>query len=203
MKKHILHSVPHILLYSRLVVALLIVSFSVTNTSPIIIASLSIYAILSDVFDGIIARKLNISTPEMRKLDTKIDTIFWFSCLFYICINHSLFLKMHFAKISILVFSEIIIIIFGFIKFNERVSFHTIISKFWALLLLWFFIELVVYNTSKYSFEVVFWYGLITQVEILLIIFSLKYNHTDVPNLIQSIRLRKGLAIKRNSLFNG
>ncbi len=203
MKKSILYSIPHALLYSRLVVAVLIVFLSVTKTSSVIVATLSVYAILSDVFDGIIARKLNISTPQMRQLDTKIDTIFWFSCLFYICFNHGLFLKTHTTKITILVFSEVLIIILGYIKFNTRVSFHTIISKFWAILLLWFFIQLVLFNSSKYSFEIVFWYGLITQFEIALIIFLLKHNQTDVPNLLQSIKLRKGLSIKRNSMFNG
>ena len=148
MKKHILYKIPHALLYSRLVIAILIIVFSFTAVSPTIIVALSIYAVLSDVFDGIIARQLKISTIEMRQLDTKIDTVFWFSCLFYICITHSQFLKTHLLQISILVFSELFIIAFGFLKFQERISYHTIFSKFWALLLLWFFIDLIL-NNSK------------------------------------------------------
>ena len=113
MKTKILNNIPHALLYSRLIVAVLIIILSFSNVSSIIIVSLSIYAILSDVFDGIIARHLKISTVEMRILDTKIDTVFWFSCLFYICINHSYFLKTHLLQISILVFSELFIIVYG------------------------------------------------------------------------------------------
>jgi phosphatidylglycerophosphate synthase len=203
MKTRILHNIPHALLYSRLVVAILIIIFSFTVISPIIIVTLSIYAILSDVFDGIIARQLKISTIEMRQLDTKIDTVFWFSCLFYICITHSQFLKAHLLQISILVFSELFIIAFGFLKFEDRISYHTIFSKFWALLLLWFFIDLILYNKCHYSFIISFWYGIFVQTEILLIAIILKDNQTDVPGFLKAIKLRKGLKISRNRLFNG
>ncbi len=202
MKTRILHNIPHALLYSRLVVAILIIIFSFTVISPIIIVTLSIYAILSDVFDGIIARQLKISTIEMRQLDTKIDTVFWFSCLFYICITHSQFLKAHLLQISILVFSELFIIAFGFLKFEDRISYHTIFSKFWALLLLWFFIDLILYNKCHYSFIISFWYGIFVQTEILLIAIILKDNQTDIPGFLKAIKLRKGLKISRNRLFN-
>ena len=120
MRKLILYKIPHALLYSRLVVAILIISFSFMRISPAIIVALSIYAILSDVFDGMLARHLKISTIEMRQLDTKIDTVFWFSCLFYLCINQTPFLKAHIVELFVLVFSELFIIVFGKFKFNER-----------------------------------------------------------------------------------
>lgn len=203
MKTTVLHKIPHALLYSRLVVAILIIVFSFLGLAPAIIVALSIYAILSDVFDGIIARHLKISTIEMRQLDTKIDTVFWFSCLFYICINHPLFLKAHLLQIGILVFSEFFIIGFGFVKFQERISYHTIFSKFWAILLLWFFIDLVLNNSSNISFNISFWYGMLVQIEILLIAIILKKPQTDVPGLIPAIKLRKGIKISRNRFFNG
>jgi CDP-diacylglycerol--glycerol-3-phosphate 3-phosphatidyltransferase len=203
MKTKILNKIPHALLYSRLVVAILVVIFSFLEISPVVIVALSIYAILSDVFDGIIARHLKISTIEMRQLDTKIDTVFWFSCLFYICINHPLFLKAHLLQIGILVFSEFLIIGLGFLKFRERISYHTILSKFWAILLLCFFIDLVLSSTCNISFAIAFCYGMAVQIEIVLIIIILKDPQTDVPGLIPAIKLRKGIIISRNRFFNG
>jgi phosphatidylglycerophosphate synthase len=104
MKTRLLHKI-HSRHYftSRLVVAYFNYSifickrFSNNYCSSSLIVALSIYAILSDVFDGIIARHLKISTIEMRQLDTKIDTVFWFSCLFYICITHSSIFKITFT----------------------------------------------------------------------------------------------------------
>lgn len=203
MKKHILYKIPYTLLYSRLAISIAIIMFAFIKTSPIIIVVLSVYAIISDVLDGIIARWLKISTIEMRQLDTKIDTIFWFSCLFYLCINQTSFLKTHIVQLFILVFSELFIIVLGKLKFNERISYHTILSKCWALCLLWFFVDIVLNNSCGISFSVSFWYGIFVQCEILLITFILKTSQTDVPSIIQAIKLRKGISIRKNRFFNG
>lgn len=203
MKTKFFNSIPYALLYSRLIVSILIIVFSFIKIEPVVIISLSIYAIVSDVLDGIIARHLKISTKEMRQMDTKIDTVFWFSCLFYISINHPLFLKNHLLQVGVLVFSEFLIIVFGFLKFQERISYHTIISKFWALLLLWFFIDLVLNQSGEYSFMISFWYGVFVQIEIVLIAAILKKTQTDVPSVFHAIKLKKGLKISRNKLFNG
>lgn len=202
MRTKFIYQIPILLLYSRLIVALLIVVLSFINPNPIIIVVLSIWAILSDIFDGIIARQLNISTPEMRILDTKIDTVFWFSCLLYVCVNKIPFLQNHFFQIVILVFSELFIIIIGFLKFHERISYHTIVSKFWALTLLCFFIDLIVNDSCKYTFTFSFWFGIFAQFEILWITLLLKQSQTDVPGFIQAIKIRKGLKIRKNRFFN-
>ncbi len=191
------------LLYSRLLVSVLIIIFSFIKIQPVVMISFSIYAIVSDIFDGIIARYLKISTIEKCQLDTKIDTVFWFSCLFYICINYTEFLQKHFLQIGILVFSEIGIIVLGLLKFQERISYHTIFSKFWALLLLWFFISLISSSKAEFSFSCSFWYGLFVQFEILAIASILDKPQTDVPNIISAIKLKKGLKISKNRIFNG
>lgn len=201
--KTILYKIPFALLYSRLLVAVVLIVFSFTDIPPLVIISLCVYAVLSDVFDGFIARRLKISTIEMRQMDTKIDTVFWFSCLFYLCINQQAFIKSHILELFIMVFSELFIILFGLVKFRERISFHTILSKFWALLLLWFFIDLLLDHTAPLSFKMAFWYGLLVQAEILAIAIILKSNQADIPGILQAINYRKGLPVKRNRFFNG
>ncbi|MBI3519760.1 MAG: CDP-alcohol phosphatidyltransferase family protein [Bacteroidetes bacterium] len=203
MRKKVLYKIPHILLYSRLVTAILIIGVAFIKVPPLAVILLSVYAIISDILDGIIARYLRISTIEMRQLDTKIDTVFWFSCLFYLCINHSSFLKTHFLQIFILVFSELFIIVVGKLKFNDRISYHTILSKCWALCLLWFFVDIILNNNGSISFTISFWYGIIVQIEILMIAFMLKTNQTDVPSIIHALKIKKGLSIRKNRFFNG
>jgi hypothetical protein len=44
---------------------------------------------------------------------------------------------------------------------------------------------------------------MVVQSEIILITVILKQNQTDIPGIIQAVKLRKGLSIKRNRLFNG
>lgn len=201
--KTLKYNIPQALIISRLVVSVLIITLSFGQTNRWLIISLSIYAIISDVLDGIIARRLGISNENLRVMDTKTDTIFWFSCLFSICVNQNDFIISHLIPIGILVLSEIVIIIIGKIKFHARISFHTIISKFWALLLLIFFIDLMIDGKALYTFQAAFWYGMITQLEIITIAFLIKENQTDIPSLIQAIKYQQGKEIKRNKWFNG
>lgn len=201
MKKQIFNKIPHILLYSRLMVAIIIIVFSFIKIAPFIIIILSIYAIVSDVFDGIIARHLKISTPKMRQLDTKIDTVFWFSCLFYLCINQSQFIKTHSVQFFILVLFEIFVIVLGKIKFHQRISYHTLLSKFWTLCLLWFFIDIILDDKCYASFLISFWYGILVQLEIIAIAVILKTNQTDVLSVLHAIKFRKGISINKKSIF--
>lgn len=197
------YQIPKILLYSRLIAAILLVCFSFLSISKLVIVSIVIYAVMSDIFDGIIARRLKISTPQFRQLDTKIDTVFWLSCLFYILLNHGMFVQKHLSEIIILVFTELTIVVVGKLKFKDRISFHTILSKFWALTILWFFIEIVLFSQANLSFQIVFYYGLLVQAEICLIAVILKENVTDVPSILTAFKIKKGLRFSRNKWFNG
>ena len=40
-----------------------------------------ILAFLSDVFDGILARRLNVATPDLRRLDSIADSTFYLAAL--------------------------------------------------------------------------------------------------------------------------
>lgn len=191
------------LLYSRLGIAMLIIVLSFTFIYPVVVVCLSILAILSDIFDGIIARKLSISTAALRVMDSKIDTVFWFSCLFYLCIKKPQILQEYIFELLILVLLEILVIFLGHIKYRARVSFHTLLSKVWALCLMIFFIDAVLNKSAVITFKVSFYYGLVVQAEILTILILLKEYHTDVPSIFQAIKLRQGKQIKRNKLFNG
>src|SRR5207302_1038405 len=77
---------PKILLFGRLVFAIIITNltlFRVLN-SEFIVLSLMYIGIVADIFDGIIARRLNVSTETFRLLDTLFDLFFYFSILFFI-----------------------------------------------------------------------------------------------------------------------
>ena len=82
MKKQI----PNILLYSRLLIAIIIFILVVLQFSHlnILVLVLMYIVILTDIFDGIIARKLNVSSKNFRVLDTIFDVIFLFSILSFI-----------------------------------------------------------------------------------------------------------------------
>ena len=70
-------------MYPRLALGFIIIifSYSLVNSYRMIIVALIILGVLTDIFDGIIAGKLNISSHWLRRMDSSIDHVFWICAL--------------------------------------------------------------------------------------------------------------------------
>lgn len=196
--------IPFILIFSRIIIAIIIIGitfidFDLKNAT---IASLVILGLLTDVFDGIIARKLNVSSEKLRIWDSNVDQFFWLSVIasaFYLNFTS---VKPLAIPIGILLLMEGATYVISYIKFKKTIATHSILAKIWTLTLLTFLVELILYSTT-HTFYVCFWLGVISRGEIILIILTLKKWTTDVPSLKSVRTLNRGEKIKRNKLFNG
>lgn len=203
--KSIKNKIPELLVYSRLIMAWIMVFIALmkTENASMIISILLFTGLLTDVFDGIIARYLKVSTMHLRQMDTQIDRVFWLSALFSLMMLHPDFFLDHILQISIVLFLELAVWLIGRIKFRNNISFHAILSKFWAITLLITFIDALPDGQAAVSFAVTFWYGLIAQLDVMLIIFILPKFQCDIPSAWHAFRIRKGKSIRRMKLFNG
>ncbi|MFL5765830.1 MAG: CDP-alcohol phosphatidyltransferase family protein [Bacteroidia bacterium] len=197
--------IPRYLIFARLIIGLffLFIPFSSLRTERTLMISLLITGILTDIFDGIIARKLNVSDEKLRRMDSLADQIFWICILVCTFFLHPYFFLSHKLMFTLLIGLEASTYAVSFLKFGKEVSTHAILSKIWTLSMLAFFIELIATGYSGPIFITCFLLGLISRLEIILILLVLKEWTTDVPSLRQAIRLRQGKAMKRNKMFNG
>jgi len=71
--------IPILLILFRLLLAptVLILAYFIREDAKLSILILMYLGLLSDIFDGIIARKQNISSEKLRRLDSQIDVVFW------------------------------------------------------------------------------------------------------------------------------
>jgi phosphatidylglycerophosphate synthase len=200
-----LNQIPILLIYSRLVIGFVIIFLSVPHLSSlrIFIAALIVLGLITDIFDGIIARRLNISSQKLRRMDSSVDQVFWICCLigaYFVC---PAFFTTNWLKLLILVFVEVLTYVVCFIKFKKEVATHAITSKIWTLTIMGALINVVLSCNSVILFNVCFWLGIITRFEIIAILLIIKEWTNDVPSVYHAILLRKGKPIKRNKLFNG
>ncbi len=164
---------------------------------------LVITGLLTDVFDGIIARRLQVSTQQLRRLDSSVDQVFWISVLAGTCICCPQFFTEHYVALLIIIGAEALTYAVSFIRFKKEVATHAIASKVWTLTILATIIQVILTCQSSVLFQICFYLGLITRIEILLILCILKTWHNDVPSIYHAVLLRKGKVIKRHKLFNG
>jgi phosphatidylglycerophosphate synthase len=198
-------NIPLLLIWSRMVIGLLLIIFSLTvseNFSAIAIP-LIIVGLLTDIFDGIIARRIHVSTTCLRRLDSLVDQVFWVSIAAACYIRYPLFFRANAAKIIILIAAELVAYLVCYIKFRKEVATHAISSKLWTLLLFATIIQLIATSSSTILFNICFIAGVVTRAEIILIILIIRQWTNDVPSVYHAVLLRKGKAIKRNKLLNG
>lgn len=203
--KKLLLKIPIALIFTRLLLGLVLILLSIKHVYNYITIAIVILTIglLTDIFDGIIARKLNVSTETLRRLDSTIDQIFFISVAIATYIQCPDFFKTNAIKLILLFGFEALTYVVCFIKFKKEIATHTIGAKMWTLILFATLVQIIVQCNSGALFNICFWVGLITRIEIIGIILILKKWTNDVPTFLHAIKLRKGLPIKRNKLFNG
>lgn len=197
--------IPVILIYSRLVLGLILVVLSWFRADNYKVLAILILTtgLLTDIFDGIIARKLKVSTQNLRRLDSSVDQVFFISVAIATYIQCPGFFNENALKLAILVGFEGLTYLVSLIKFRKEIATHTIGAKIWTLILFATFVQVISECQSVILFNLCFCVGLLTRFEIILIILTLKKWTNDVPSFYHSILLRKGIEIRRHKLFNG
>jgi FlaA1/EpsC-like NDP-sugar epimerase len=136
-------------------------------------------------------------------MDSTVDQVFWICCVigaYLVCPD---FFRTNFVKLLILIFVEGLTYFVSFIRFKKEVATHAISSKFWTLTIMATLIQVVLTCNSSILFDICFWLGIITRVEIIAMLLIIREWTNDVPSVYHAVLLRKGKEIKRNKLFNG
>jgi phosphatidylglycerophosphate synthase len=202
---HWFRAIPYILIYSRLAMGgLLLILSSIHFTSYSVVAIiLLITAVVTDIFDGIIARQLNVSTQRMRRMDSAVDQVFWILTLVSTFIYCKNFFIENLTEIALLLGLEFLTYLVCYLKFRKEVATHAIASKIWTLSMLALIVQVTIDCSSTVLFQVCFYLGVASRLEIVAILLLLKEWTSDVPTFYHAILLRKGKPIKRHKLFNG
>lgn len=197
--------VPILLVWLRALLAIAILFLAISRPSYYrsIITACITFGLVSDILDGIIARRVGVSTPSLRRLDSSVDQFFWLLILVAACIIAPDLYRGRTIPIAILLLAEASTYLLSYYRFRKEVATHAIASKFWTLTIFAVLVEAVATGKSGWLFDVCFYTGMVTRAEILAILLLLPRWTNDVPSVYHALLLRKGQTIKRNKWFNG
>ena len=200
-----MNRLPLLLIYSRLFIGafLVVISWCRVPHYPAIAVVLITVGLLTDVFDGIIARQLNISTGKLRRLDSTIDQFFWAMVVGATYVECGRFFTENAVKLLTLLGLEGSTYVVCFLKFRKEIATHSWGAKLWVLVSFIALVQVILTCQSQIIFIFCFYVGVITRLEIVAIIILLKNWANDVPTFYHALLLRHGKAIKRHKLFNG
>lgn len=200
-----MRKLPIALIYIRLSIGLAIPLLSLNHVEHYAYIAITLLCIglLTDVFDGIIARKMGVSTQKLRRLDSTVDQLFYLSFAGATYIQHPGFFKANALALLVLISTEALAYLICFIKFRKEVATHSIGAKCWTIILFATLVQLILHGQSNLLFACCFWLGVATRIEISIMLLILKKWANDVPTVYHALRLRQGKSIKRHKLFNG
>ncbi len=138
---------------------------------------------LSDIFDGILARRFRVSTPFLRRYDSVTDIIYYLfvlSAVWMLC--RPVFVKTRWA-ILLLLLSEAGCIGICAARFGKYPATHSYLSKFYGLCLLGGLIALLVFDASGWVIFTLMVVGLVTNIEIIVMHCISDFPPVDLPSI--------------------
>ncbi len=149
-----------------------------------------ILAVLSDIFDGIIARRLDVSTTQLRQADS------WADIWLYLCVATSAWLVSpqtivaFRVPLSIALAAQLLLFAISLGKFRKFPSFHTYTAKIWGLMLL-----VATVGLFGFDYSATLWLPillcLINSLEEILMTLILPEWHCDVLSIFHAFKLRE------------
>jgi CDP-diacylglycerol--glycerol-3-phosphate 3-phosphatidyltransferase len=183
-----LAAIPRLLTLLRIALAPVMVLLAVVRPSPSGFGLCLVLAFLSDVFDGVIARRLNVATPALRRLDSAADTIFYLAALFAVWHLHPAVLTDRLGPLGVLLALELARYAVDLAKFGREASYHMWSSKLWGVALLAGFISILVFGASGVAVSLALYIGILADIEGLAISLVLRDWRTDVPTVVHALR---------------
>ena len=197
-------TIPYLLILLRFLsaITILYLGYFIGEKSKTLILILMYFGLLTDIFDGIIARKVGVSSEKLRRLDSQTDLVFWLSIGFSTYWLNPEIIKDHWKSISLIFGMEALCYIISFWKFGKETCTHAWLSKFWGLSLLLAFTFLIGFSTANWAFYLCLILGLISHVDVILIILILPKWQFDVPSSYHAWKIRQGKSIKKSVILN-
>jgi phosphatidylglycerophosphate synthase len=152
-----------------------------------------VVAVLSDILDGVIARRLGVSTAELRQADSWADV-----CL-YICVAASVWLVHPDVAIAFripllsVVLAQLLWLAVNLVKYGKPASYHTYSAKLWGVTLCAATVALFGFNTAGIALWLAIGVGILHSLEEILMTLILPQWTHDVLSLVHALRLRQTL----------
>jgi phosphatidylglycerophosphate synthase len=191
----LVRSVPVLLTGLRALLAPVVVLLSLYAPWPEAFAASLIVAFLSDVFDGVLARRLGVATANLRRLDSAADTLFYAACVFAAWQLYPAAITQRLVPLSVLAVLEALRYVVDFAKFKREASYHMWSSKVWGIALFVGFFSLLVLGASGAAVSLAIYVGIIADLEGLAISVLLPRWQADVPSFVHALRERRSAGI--------
>lgn len=155
------------------------------------------FGVISDILDGEILRRFNLSNTELRSLDSITDAVFYMSVLVSMWFVHPTIIRLCIIPLTILLLTQTTSWLFCLLKFGKTTSYHSYFAKFWGLSLFTGTIAFFITPPNVSLFLFAIFIGIISNIEDIIITAIMPYWKVDILSIKSAILLKN----KANIVF--
>jgi CDP-diacylglycerol--glycerol-3-phosphate 3-phosphatidyltransferase len=156
-------------------------------------------ALVSDIFDGVLARRWQCDTAGVRLFDSMADTVF------YACVAVALWIRVppvwrqSGGLLEVLLAAEAASIGLALAKFGKPASYHSYLAKTWGLVMAAAVIAVFAMARSNVLIPIALGFGIVSNLEGIAMSLMLPLWRKDVKTLQAAWRLRQDLGSRMRS----
>jgi CDP-diacylglycerol--glycerol-3-phosphate 3-phosphatidyltransferase len=183
--------IPLALTSARVLLAPLMLFVAYGNGSGILFVLILALGLFTDVFDGILARRLGVSSPALRRYDSAADVLFYVAVLWSAWLTQEAAVREFAWGLGAVLGLEILCQAISFAKFRRPPATHAYIAKAWAFVLFAGFAALLGFGATTPWLEMLIVVGVVADLDVILIMFMSRRQPVDVPSCYHAWRLRR------------
>jgi CDP-diacylglycerol--glycerol-3-phosphate 3-phosphatidyltransferase len=179
MKRHL----PFALTTLRLLLGPVALACALTSVPRWVYLPILVAGTLSDIYDGILARRFGVATPALRRYDSVTDMIYYLFILATAFLLCKPVVTQNWPLITLILLSEAGTILTCYGRFGKYPATHSYLAKFYGLRLLAALIALLVFNAGSWVIIALTVVALVTNSEIIAIHFLMNTPPVDVKSI--------------------
>ena len=150
-----------------------------------------LFALVDDIYDGILARRWGCDTELLRRADSAADTIFYLGVAAALWLREPRLLKDNWRLLALLGTLEIVRHLFDRWKFGKAAAYHSLLAKLWGLVMGIAVTGVLSFGGPRWLVWVSLLLGIASDLEGLAISLMLPRWKNDVKTLAAAWRLRQ------------
>ena len=181
-------SIPALLTTLRLLLGPLALACALSGWPRWLFAPILLVATLSDIYDGVLARRFGVATPALRRYDSVTDMLYYLFVLYSTWLLCRERITSYWPLIVALLASEALCIAISFARFRRFPATHTYLAKLYGLALLACFLALLAFDAPGGWVVLACVVGLAANAEIVLILCRSPVAPVDVVSIFRAPR---------------
>ncbi len=186
-KQHI----PWVMAAARAALGPVLIAGAACSWNGFALAGMVVGALVSDIYDGVLARRWSCDTAGVRLFDSMADTMFYLCTAFALWMSEPQLWRSYGGLLVVLLVLEAVRFAFDFAKFGRPASYHSYLAKLWGLVMAVAVIGVFALDHSNVLVPAALVLGILCNVEGLAMSAVMPVWRKDVKTLAEAWRIRR------------